>query len=111
MPEHYSMFLDVAINCEGINASLLGEWYQLDSNTVPPIYQLQPITSQFPHFNDHSHPDLCSKDQEAWWTVFSNLQQLFWRLSHLAFEQGLMSSEEASQYKMSGKNNYVFKVR
>jgi hypothetical protein len=101
-PEHYSIFVDIAMNCESVNAKLLSGWYQLDNNTVPPIYQLQPITSQFPHFNDYSHPDLCKKDQEAWWIVFDDLQQLFWKSSHLAVEQGLMSTEEACQYQISG---------
>jgi WD40 repeat protein len=100
-PEHYSIFVDIAMNCESVNAKLLSGWYQLDNNTVPPIYQLQPITSQFPHFNDYSHPDLCKKDQEAWWIVFDDLQQLFWKSSHLAVEQGLMSTEEACQYQIS----------
>lgn len=96
------MFHDIAVKCDCVNANLLGEWYTLDGNTVPPTYQLQSITSRFPHYNDHSHPDLCSQDQAAWWQVFSELQQLLWRLAEFAVEQGLMSSEEGDSYRMSG---------
>lgn len=101
-PAHYSMFRDIAAKCEGVKINLLAEWYQLDNNAVPPTYQLQSITSQFPHYNDHTHPDLCSRDQAAWWGVFSLLQQLFWKCADVAVRQGLLTVQEANGYMMSG---------
>ena len=36
---------------------LLTEWFLLDKNIVPPIYQLQSIRSKLPYYADDTEPD------------------------------------------------------
>uniref|UniRef100_H2XQA3 DUF4062 domain-containing protein n=2 Tax=Ciona intestinalis TaxID=7719 RepID=H2XQA3_CIOIN len=44
---------EVIANEKGYTSSnLLTKWYQKDANAVPVHYVLQPITSEYPHFND-----------------------------------------------------------
>ena len=87
---------------ESCDVCLLKEWYQLDANAVPPVYQLQPITSKFPHFIS---PDkkLREADQNGWWETFQKLQRLIWTLAKMAVAEKKMSAEHGHHFLMSGE--------
>lgn len=40
-----------ALQQKGVDVKDLNLWYKKDENIVPPMYNLQPITSQLPHYN------------------------------------------------------------
>ena len=97
----FTVLTAVAALKESCDVSLLKEWYQLDGNAVPPVYQLQPITSKFPHFIS---PDkkLRGADQNSWWETFQKLQRLIWTLAKMAVAEKKMSPERGHHFLMSG---------
>lgn len=108
MPAHitesdFTVLTAIATLKEGCSVSLLKEWYQLDTNAVPPVYQLQPITSRFPNFASLDKK-LREKDQQSWRETFQQLQQLIWRLAKMAVEKKEMSAEHAHHFLMSGES-------
>lgn len=44
--------LHIELECQGMDVSLLDRWYKKDSNAVPPISILQPISSILKNFNN-----------------------------------------------------------
>ena len=77
-------------------------WYQKDYNSVPPVFQLQPITTQFPHYNNKDDAVLAERDRAEWWRTFEQIQKLIWQLAELSVERGKMSANYAHKYFMSG---------
>lgn len=53
---------------------MLTDWYELDTNAVPPVLVLQPISSLLPNFLNKNVPHLQEKDQAEWWAVLCALQ-------------------------------------
>ena len=41
-----------ALQVDGKNVRILDQWFRLDTNMVPAIYTLQPISSILKHYND-----------------------------------------------------------
>ena len=98
----FSMFLEVAAS-HRIDASRLSHWFQCDYNAVPPVYQLQPITTDFPNYTSKD-PELRQRDRTGWWEIFSHIQSLFWQLVDIAMMEEKMTSERAHVYLQSGKH-------
>ena len=98
----FSMFVELAAR-NRIDASTLSHWFQCDYNAVPPVYQLQPITTHFPNYTS-KNPELRQKDRTRWWETFSHIQSLFWKLVDIAVVEEKMTSERAHVYIQSGKH-------
>ena len=96
------MLLELAAAHE-INTSGLCTWFQCDNNSIPPVYQLQPITTYFPHYASKD-PLLRKKDRDQWWETFIHLQSLFWQLVDLAVKEKRITSQRAHIYHQSGEN-------
>lgn len=94
------MFKEVATTHK-IDASCLHSWFRCDDNAVPPVYQLQPITSHFPHYTSRD-PHLRQQDRAGWWETFLHLQGLFWQLVDLAIKEKRITSQRAHVYLQSG---------
>ena len=74
-------------------------WYIRDDNAIPPVYILQPISTQF--------PDLLSSDQarvykakEAWWKVVDQLKAML----ITGAKKHLQDTNRVHTYLMSGKH-------
>ena len=50
----------------GVDVSLLDMWYKKDSNSVPPVSILQPISSILINFINKRVPKLQAEDQAVW---------------------------------------------
>ncbi len=50
--------------------------YEKDANSLPAVMILQPITSLLPNFLNKLVPALQEKDQETWWSVLCQMQEL-----------------------------------
>ena len=90
--------------------SILNEWYKKDSNAVPPVYQLQPITNKFPNYISKDQA-LREKDRDGWWQTFQQLQRVLWRCARRAHKEGRMSAEQAHSYQMSGTTCMISHVQ
>ena len=86
-----------------IDTSLLEVWYKKDYNAVPPVFQLQPITTHFPNYNNNEDATLRERDRAEWWLTFERIQKLIWQLTELSVEGTKMSAECAHKYFVSGR--------
>ncbi|XP_068761739.1 NACHT domain- and WD repeat-containing protein 1-like [Montipora capricornis] len=76
------------------------EWYWKDTNSIPTEYVLQPITDQFPHYNDLSEANREKYQQERnqWWQIFTSFQRLLKIAARIAFERHLITFQQAHEY-------------
>jgi hypothetical protein len=91
---------DVLISM-GNDVSLLGKWYRIDKNAVPPVSILQPITTHLTHFLNKRVPHLQARDSGIWWGTLPKMQLLLRKASHTLFVSGKMTHEEMHNYRMA----------
>lgn len=72
------------------DASLLLEWYDKDLNANPPVMILQPISSILPNFLNKSAPTLQEADQEEWWNILCQLQDLLREATTFMYKVGFL---------------------
>lgn len=85
----------------GNDPILIDTWYRKDSNAVPPISVLQPISSILINFNNKRIPKLQAEDQAVWWGTLEKFQKMFRKASAALFQQGKMDAEAMHNYYMS----------
>ncbi|BES94311.1 NAHypothetical proteinT domain [Nesidiocoris tenuis] len=90
---------DLAAN--GSEVHYLDTWYRKDSNAVPPISVLQPISSILVNFNNKRIPKLQQHDQAVWWDTLGKMQKLFRKGSLSLFNQGKIDKDIMHNYYMS----------
>ena len=87
--------------CNGVTQFVLN--FLQDSNSVPTVYLLQPITTHLPNYNNTKEPELSRKDRKEWWDTFSHLQRIFRTTAKEAIERQLLGIEEIDKYYISGR--------
>ncbi|XP_039442775.1 NACHT and WD repeat domain-containing protein 2 [Culex pipiens pallens] len=85
----------------GIDVTLLDMWYKKDSNAVPPISILQPISSILTNFNNKRVPKLQAEDQAVWWDTLTKMQKLFRKGAASCHAQGKLDKDQMHNYFMS----------
>ncbi|XP_026816728.1 NACHT and WD repeat domain-containing protein 2 isoform X2 [Rhopalosiphum maidis] len=85
----------------GSDVTLLDMWYRKDSNAVPPISVLQPISSILINFNNKRIPKLQQQDQAIWWDTLAKMQKLFRKSSISLFNSGKIDKDTMHNYYMS----------
>jgi hypothetical protein len=84
------------------DARLLNQWYKLDSNNIPSLFCLQPVSSIFTNFTNKAHPRLMEEDQSQWWETMGKLNRVV-RLAALElFKQDQFSAQDNHRYNWSG---------
>ncbi|XP_063218680.1 NACHT and WD repeat domain-containing protein 2 [Bacillus rossius redtenbacheri] len=86
---------------QGIDPNLLDLWYRKDSNAVPPISVLQPISSILVNFNNKRIPKLQQHDQAVWWDTLAKMQKLLRKAAHSLGSNGKLDKETVHNYFMS----------
>lgn len=99
--EHFESMLQVA-KSKSIDTTVLCQWYKLDTNIMPPLYQLQPITDFYPYYSDYSNV-LQKSHQQQWHQTYNLLFETISTLTTIAVNLSLMTEYEAHQYVMSSK--------
>ncbi|XP_066257781.1 NACHT and WD repeat domain-containing protein 2 [Euwallacea similis] len=89
------------LHATGHDVILIDTWYRKDSNAVPPISVLQPISSILINFNNKRIPKLQAEDQAKWWDTLSKFQKLFRKASASLYQQGKMDNDAMHNYFMS----------
>ena len=85
------------------DANLLNQWYKLDSNNIPSLFCLQPVSSIFVNFTNKAHPRLMEEDQSQWWETMGKLNRAV-RVAALALlQQGKFTPQDNHRYNWSGK--------
>lgn len=108
------------LHATGHDVTLIDTWYRKDSNAVPPISVLQPISSILVNFNNkvisihllqcnpiffggtQRIPKLQAEDQAKWWDTLNKFQKLFRKASASLYQQGKMDNDAMHNYFMSG---------
>lgn len=85
----------------GHDPVLIDIWYRKDSNAVPPISVLQPISSILINFNNKRIPKLQAEDQAKWWDTLNKFQKLFRKAAASLNTQGKMDNDATHNYFMS----------
>ncbi|CAD7093198.1 unnamed protein product [Hermetia illucens] len=85
----------------GTDGSLLDVWYKKDSNAVPPISVLQPISSILINFNNKRVPKLQAEDQAVWWDTLTKMQKLLRKAAQSLFSSGQFDKDTMHSYFMS----------
>ena len=107
----------------GQEVILLDTWYKKDSNAVPPVCILQPISSILVNFNNKVSlyhtivqisttnlyvftqrvPKLQQEDQAKWWDTLDRMQKLLRKAATTLYAQGQLDFDSMHNYLMSGK--------
>ncbi|XP_068157619.1 LOW QUALITY PROTEIN: NACHT and WD repeat domain-containing protein 2 [Drosophila tropicalis] len=85
----------------GVDRALLDLWYKKDSNAVPPISVLQPISSILINFNNKRVPKLQAEDQAVWWDTLNKMQKLLRKAAASLGASNKMSKDDVHNYFMS----------
>ncbi|KAK9887312.1 hypothetical protein WA026_021621 [Henosepilachna vigintioctopunctata] len=85
----------------GNDPTIIDTWYRKDSNAVPPISVLQPISSILTNFNNKRVPKLQAEDQGKWWGTLEKFQKLFRKAALSLHQQGKMDDDAKHNYFMS----------
>ena len=104
----FSIFMELAATHK-IDVSALSSWFKCDNNAIPPVYQLQPIITHFPHYTSRD-AQLRQQDRDGWWETFLHLQNLFWKLVDLAVRANRITSQRAHVYLQSGIAINIFNI-
>lgn len=103
----YILSSELQLICEeltamGVDRALLDLWYKKDSNAVPPVSVLQPISSILINFNNKRVPKLQAEDQAIWWDTLNKMQKLLRKAAASLGASERMSKEAVHNYFMSG---------
>ena len=84
------------------DARLLNQWYKLDSNNIPALYCLQPVSSIFTNFTNKAHPRLMEEDQSQWWETMGKLNRAVRIAAWELLQQGKFTAQDNHRYNWSG---------
>ncbi|CAD6995895.1 unnamed protein product [Ceratitis capitata] len=99
MGPNFIVFLE--LTSMGVDRALLDLWYKKDSNAVPPMSVLQPISSILINFNNKRVPKLQAEDQAVWWDTLNKMQKLLRKAAASLGASGKMDKECVHNYFMS----------
>ncbi|CAI5452798.1 unnamed protein product [Caenorhabditis angaria] len=83
------------------DVTVLETWYIEDTNSVPPMFVLQPISSILVNFNNKRIPKLQEQDAKQWWENEAKMQQFLRKAARSCYEKGLLDHETMHNYFMS----------
>jgi hypothetical protein len=55
--------------------ALITKWFLLDTNHVPPVYILQPVSTHYPNYINPTNADAQKKASNQWWKDFEYMQR------------------------------------
>ncbi|CAF4731675.1 unnamed protein product [Rotaria sp. Silwood1] len=83
------------------DARLLNQWYKLDSNNIPSLFCLQPVSSIFTNFTNKAHPRLMEEDQSQWWETMVKLNRAVRIAALELLNQGKFTIQDNHRYNWS----------
>ena len=84
------------------DAKLLSLWYKMDSNNIPSLFCLQPVSSIFVNFTNKAHPRLMEEDQSQWWETMGKLNRAVRVAAAELLKQGIFTPQDNHRYNWSG---------
>ena len=102
----FQKLIDIVSSCETIDQEdidLVQKWYVEDTNAVPAVYVLQPITAHLPSYYDSKDAQEQSVARDTWWKMFERMRKVFDEAARLATEAGVYAEDEMHTFVMSGQ--------
>ena len=84
------------------SAQLLTKWYKLDTNSVPNLYVLQPVSSIYVNFTNKAQKQLMEQDQALWWKTMAQLCTIIRLGSARLVEAKKFTHDDNHRYNYSG---------
>lgn len=81
---------------------LLQTWYKLDSNSIPAVYVLQPVSSVFKNFTNKTEKALMEEDQNQWWKTMGRLCTVVRNGAKRLLDNKLFKPHDNHRYNWSG---------
>lgn len=100
-------FLLIVEALEDVDGNLLKLWYKLDSNSVPNVYVLQPVSSIYKNFTNKAQKQLMEEDQSAWWKTMGQLCTIIRKGAATLMKERRFSVEDNHRYNWSGILNFT----
>ncbi|TRY57443.1 hypothetical protein DNTS_031430 [Danionella cerebrum] len=96
IPETEFELLASKLSKDSENLKLLNQWFSKDTNSVPPIYILQPITAHYPHYSDRGSENVQLRDNDviSWNLAESRLLQALRTAAQQAEREGYFTAEQ-----------------
>ncbi|KAL4221581.1 NACHT and WD repeat domain-containing protein 2 [Mactra antiquata] len=104
IPEQEFEYLLESLKELGHDTELVLTWYRKDTNQVPPVYLIQPISTIIPGYKDKDNKEA----KQEWENVNDKLRQEFRFASDKCLEQKHISEEDRHKYYMSVTEAEVF---
>lgn len=95
-----------ALETETANVELLLTWYKLDTNSLPPVYVLMPVSSVFKNFTNKNERQLMEEDQNAWWKTMGQLCTVLRSGAARLLKSKIFTLEDNHRYNWSGRFGY-----
>ena len=92
-----------ALETEVNNVELLLTWYKLDTNSLPPVFVLMPVSSVFKNFTNKNEKKLMEEDQNSWWKTMGQLCSVIRIGAARLLEKKLFTTEDNHRYNWSGE--------
>jgi len=101
LDKEFHMLTDVL---EKESVELLEKWYKLDTNSVPNIYVLQPVSSIYKNFinTNKLQKHLQEQDQSAWWRTMNDLCTIIRLGSARLMKANKFTTDDNHRYNYSG---------
>lgn len=82
----------------------MDQWYKEDTNAVPPVYILQPISIHLANYNNiEVKAELQAEDEATWSSIHQQIQQLLWFAAEELIATEKISANEGLKLKASSK--------
>ncbi|PAA68124.1 hypothetical protein BOX15_Mlig007860g1 [Macrostomum lignano] len=107
----FDILLEFARKFAAQHAEILADWYRLDENAQPPVYQLRPIRSRLPAYANYSDEAARRKAGSDWWDIEEALRNCLRRSASKAAEAGSISQESLARYLRSVTEAEVIAAR
>ena len=101
--EEFETLLKIAEE-ENLNIIEIKEWYRLDENAIPAVYELQPISSKLKYFIDMNpyNQQKRKQDKETWWRISNNIKKSFEKAANIGLHREVLQEGAARKYLISG---------
>ncbi|ELT97480.1 hypothetical protein CAPTEDRAFT_103802, partial [Capitella teleta] len=85
----------------GKDVRILTTWFKKDTNVIPAVYCLQPISSLLKYYNSKDNVSLREKDRQTWDSTFHIIQNLLRDGSNLCCRKALLVHSDIEKYFIS----------
>ncbi|CAH1777750.1 unnamed protein product [Owenia fusiformis] len=80
-----SLYNALANTLKEEDVEFLNSWYKEDTNTVPPTFILQPISSRYPHYYDNTNKEKSKDARNDWWLDSVRLRSILFNAAEQVY--------------------------